>query len=754
MSNNFNYVFSIDGLGPHYDKNKIHGNNFSSSSMNIAIYAENGKGKTFISRAFALNEKERLSIADSENLLSLGKTNGNFSFNIKHNDVQWHNYSVELKKGEIPNVNNEPNDKIIYHVFNSDFVENNIISKNFSPDSNIDGYIVGELNIDVSNDKDKLESQRTNQQEEKSKIEKCITSAKTELKNKNISINLLQFKSINFDNIIRNETKAQSDSLETLFEQYTKIKSIPEDIPELIVIKPQLDVNILNKAKNALSKEYSIAYFDEEAMKIIDKVKSQREFYEQGLKIYKDQNNGKCPFCQKEIDENLYYLNLYRDYFSQAESKALTEIDNISKEIESLIENIKNYFLAHNKLIMNFDKNKLYIPEYSKKTISELSNQNLLIEICKKIKQTLQEKRNDLKNTDFDISLDIENYINLLKESNLTFDNDLKLVSNLQKNLKDSNSSRLNLVRKICDAKFNFIIEQCQTNITNFINIKTEIEKLIEEIQQKEGKAKIAKKDVVTKDFKRLLDYFFGKKYSLNENTFSITFLNESLNERAKHVLSDGEKSIVAFCYYLATTHILIKKESDYNNLIFVLDDPISSLDFNYVYVVADVIRGIKNYFPKITTHTKFIVLTHNAEFMSILCRNNIAKLKLYLKKGKLQKLNQELLLPYGYHLKDIFDVANEFNPPSHTTPNSIRQIIETIINFEKCETNSIEEYMRNNDILNKNAFIYSLMQDKSHGNINRQPSISDDDVVIACKILIKFVESKYPDQIKYLNKN
>ena len=54
----FNYSFSIDGFGPHYDSNRISGHQFTNPSMNIAIYAENGKGKTFISRAFVLDEKK------------------------------------------------------------------------------------------------------------------------------------------------------------------------------------------------------------------------------------------------------------------------------------------------------------------------------------------------------------------------------------------------------------------------------------------------------------------------------------------------------------------------------------------------------------------------------------------------------------------------------------------------------------------------------------------------------------------------
>jgi len=69
------------------------------------------------------------------------------------------------------------------------------------------------------------------------------------------------------------------------------------------------------------------------------------------------------------------------------------------------------------------------------------------------------------------------------------------------------------------------------------------------------------------------------------------------LKEGASDVLSDGEKSIVAFCLYLAQVHAKIDDEGEYNKLFFVIDDPISSLDFHYVYSVAQIIRNLNQSF-------------------------------------------------------------------------------------------------------------------------------------------------------------
>ena len=70
-------------------------------------------------------------------------------------------------------------------------------------------------------------------------------------------------------------------------------------------------------------------------------------------------------------------------------------------------------------------------------------------------------------------------------------------------------------------------------------------------------------------------------------------------------------------------------------------------------------------------------------------------------------------------------------------------------MSFESPREHSSENYVHNSEILSKNAFIYSLMQDKSHGVLVKQPSISDDDVIDACQTVVDFVKIKYPNQIK-----
>ena len=266
------------------------------------------------------------------------------------------------------------------------------------------------------------------------------------------------------------------------------------------------------------------------------------------------------------------------------------------------------------------------------------------------------------------------------------------------------------------------------------------------EIQEKEQQAKTSKRDKVYDAFTSFLNYFFSGKYQIDHETFQIKFLGNRLGENASSVLSDGEKSIVALCWYLAETHTLVNTESDYDNLFFIIDDPISSMDFNYVYAVAQIIRDLKSAF-NMSRHERVWVLTHNNEFFSIVARNNILTNYYMIKPGNISTFGNKLLMPYENHLLDITRIADGAEP-DHTTGNSIRHILETISKFENPGVN-LETYVSQESALSKDSCIFSLCQDLSHGNVRMERPYSDDVLRQACKTVISFIDSRYPGQLK-----
>lgn len=749
MAKNIRLTFDADGIGPHYNGNKINNSQHATGALKIAIYAENGTGKTFFSRMFALNEKPLKTDEDTERLLSLGENRGFFKFAIKNNGTPIHEYNVQLQRGNLPTVSvSGKNYK--YHVFNSDYVEENIAQQEYSPDgSGITGYVLGKENIDVSDEKKKKENIEEELVNLGKHIEKKISDSKSELKFKKINSALNEFKRIDKTMVLSEQKTSEQESYVTLCDQLTTLKSIPDNIPILTVNMYPIQLGCLRDTIMHLETSYSKTHFDELAMKMIEKVRLDPNFYYAGLLKYESTEEKRCPFCNQNLHEyGMYVLNLYKEYFNQQESQVIAEIEKNINAVLKIGKDIKEWHTSYDKMVALFSKYKNYIPEYKDIIPKVLPEDSAAMKSIENIVLILQTKKSDIEKSSFNVSEYINVILLHIETIKEIFDEQYQISLNLQSVLENSDSVRKGLHRKLCNAKLNLIIDDCVNEIKRIKYLQEEWIKLDNSIKAKEGKSKKAKREMVVEDLKVYLNYFFHEKYKFDEETFGISFNNHSLDKKAKHVLSDGEKSIVAFCYYLATTHMLVDQEDDYEDLFFVFDDPISSMDFKYVYAVADVIRGLQNSFAQ-SGHEmklKFLVFTHNAEFMSILMRNKVVNLKLNLKPGIIEPMKEELLLPYEHHLKDLLRVINE-KKPTHTTPNSIRHVIETIMHFASPKENSSEKYVQGNDILNKNAYLYGLMQDGSHGAVRIEKPVTDEELVGAAKVTIDFVQSMFPHQ-------
>jgi hypothetical protein len=139
---------------------------------------------------------------------------------------------------------------------------------------------------------------------------------------------------------------------------------------------------------------------------------------------------------------------------------------------------------------------------------------------------------------------------------------------------------------------------------------------------------------------------------------------------------------------------------------------------------------------------------------MSILIRNRIVNGQFILEKSEIKKLQKELIMPYEEHLRDIYEVSEGTKTPSHTIPNLIRHILETINKFEKPNLDFIT-YCENIELLkDDNEFLYALIHDNSHGNYRNQMATTPDMIIKGCKKVIEVISSKFDGQIEVMKKN
>jgi len=356
----------------------------------------------------------------------------------------------------------------------------------------------------------------------------------------------------------------------------------------------------------------------------------------------------------------------------------------------------------------------------------------------------LNKKEKDISNVDFEPN----NCINLIEQFIAALKNDMPAqileINKLNQAKNNSGNEKLKLNRKLCNARKDKIIICEKNELDRFDKLKKAITDKKESITKKEEKNKTSKKRKVVDMLESLLEFFFDNKYSFDENNFCLKYKDISLLTKTDSVLSEGEKGIIAFCYYLSMTYSLVKNEEDLKNIFFIIDDPISSMDFNHVYKIAQIIRNINDYFDK-RGYDRFIILTHNLEFMNILIRNKIINQRYILVNHQIKRWDRNLALPYESHLKNIVQVANREIEPSYTIPNSIRHVLETICRFESPNKN-IKEFIESKPELKESQYIYSLMQDLSHGGFRFEPPLESETLVKSCCVVRDYINKYYKD--------
>ena len=733
----------------------------NSSSLKIGVFANNGSGKTFISRLFRLTEDKNVLSLDvdgkspTDKIISLGKNSGNFAFSVTDKEgIIKENFKISLNKGEVPII---PKTEFIYHTFNQDYVEQNIRALSFEKDSEVEGFILGKINIDLTDEENELKKIETEGTDLSKQIEKEINKYVEEKVSNIQNIKKLgEYKTLEYQNIFNNVEKEKilvTKTFEELIDDYNKIKSVPENLEDIKSIeKLIIEIDLIIEIQANCLFEYSLSSIAEDFKK---KIKDKQIFIETGMELLNSSENSSCPFCEQKIEnETLLLIDNYTKYLTDIEAKTIKQFKSHIDVLEKFIEKIKNIENINTKRINEFNIFKTkYIPSSENVELKNLDTKNLIDEISKLI-NLINDK---LQNIALSVKVSQENKEIIQKNQTLLngvidFNNqEIKIINNKKNKIGEENKTTRN---EICKSVFNHLVDKHKTNIKSVLKLRKDYKILNEDIKKKKEQQKVSKRDVVASTIKKVLNYFFAEKYTLDEETFRLIFNNNTLaKNQASDVLSEGEKNIVAFAYYIGDTHLKIETEEDYLKLFFVIDDPISSMDFSHVYTLCGVIRDIKKIIDKLNRE-RFLIFTHNNDFMRVLASNNIVEKKLLLKNGELKDFNNNLTVPYLNHLIDIYKIARMRSVASHTTANSIRHIIETLTKFESIElsTDSIQEYIREHIENDKKA--YTLIQDLSHGGWRtEQTPITEEDYTDVCETIIKHIENKYKGQIEYCKK-
>ena len=364
------------------------------------------------------------------------------------------------------------------------------------------------------------------------------------------------------------------------------------------------------------SKEYSdilktkiIGKEDIEIAKLIQKLDNS-DWVKDGVD-YLQETEDSCPFCQQSISSELR---------KQIESFFDESYENQKIELNDFIESYETYLgklISELELLSNREIAIIDFQALNDKIdlLKEQYKNNIVTLEVKQKTPSVPTKIDSLKEILLDISALVTSYKNKVEENN-------KTVLNI-KSEKDTLKSEI----------WRFIVNELDIDLKSYKTTKQAVDKAITSITES-IKTTNEEKGKLEKEVKEKESDVTSVKPTVNEINKILTlfgFTNFRLAEAEKkgfykvirddgsevqETLSEGESTFLTFLYFY---HMLRGSTSDTGigkDKIVIIDDPISSLDSNVIFIVSnltkELIRDVKN---KTNGIKQIFILSHNVYF-------------------------------------------------------------------------------------------------------------------------------------------
>ncbi len=268
---------------------------------------------------------------------------------------------------------------------------------------------------------------------------------------------------------------------------------------------------------------------------------------------------------------------------------------------------------------------------------TEQKNQQtkLNTEIFKRIIETLkskingnQQKMHD-KSKEMSRSFELESTKNEIKEIRDLIDTANQQIANHSEIIKDTKNQKKNCV----EQTWKFLVNEFKSDIQEYNkkycglekginNLDKEISENQEKIKKLENEIRELEKNMVSikpivNEINTLLKWYgftnFGLACTEDEKSYRIQREDGQL---VGETLSEGEVTFITFLYYYHLTKGSLKENDISKNKVLVIDDPISSLDSNILFIVSVLVKDlIKKTMEEKTNIKQVIILTHNTYF-------------------------------------------------------------------------------------------------------------------------------------------
>lgn len=416
-----------------------------------------------------------------------------------------------------------------------------------------------------------------------------------------------------FKNKILQESNTNTAEIDTKENLREKAKTIFGEQPLRIEpISQILFDRILEIELNGIWKKIIVGKADVDIAKLIQRLNI-NDWVNQGREYIEEET---CPFCQQKTISADFKTQL-ENYFDETYLNDIKSLKELKQEYNTLTQNIINQLNEIESNQKALSNSKLDIDKFSaylKTLISQnAANGEYLMNKVKEPSRSVEL---------ISINEQAELISGLIKNANTEIKKHNDIVANYT-------TERSNLIKSI----WKFVVEEYKPEIITFTGKKNGLEKGIENLekQRKEKLEGYAKLDNEIKELNKNVTSIQPTIDEINRVLKSYGFLNfgivPSLEEGfyqiqredgaiAESTLSEGEITFITFLYYLQLAKGGLSEDEVNIERVLIIDDPISSLDSNVLFVVSTLIKEIiKNIKADIGSIKQLILLTHNVYF-------------------------------------------------------------------------------------------------------------------------------------------
>lgn len=468
-------------------------------------------------------------------------------------------------------------------------------------------------------------------------------------------------------------------SIEDLKKEAQQIQGEPQIKRTFATVK----INVAKIEESELLTKVIIGNKNTSVSALIEQLKNS-DWVHAGIKyVHMNGEKALCPFCQQETVTQSF-IEQINSFFDESYNRDKELLNRLIEEYDTEIKKTIDYLKTIRDEEDFLDRKKEI--ESIVSSIQSISEKNLNL---------LREKANNPSMT-----VSLQKVLDIEVAANAIIDAKNKEVEEFNKKVADIKGSQLIIKDKfwrLMRHNYNSVIELYEAEEKKYQqttrSVQEDLEKKKTEINEKneliaENRKKTINIDEAVENIKNgLIDIgitdFSIEKYSEEDALYRLK--RDNLGEDVFKSLSEGEKMIISFLYFIELCKGEPNARKTSNRKIVVIDDPISSLSHIYVFNVG---RLIHNEFLRTDKYNQVFVLTHSLYFFYELTNINHKEREATQQLFRICKNND------GSYFENMRyeDIQNDYQAYWHIVKdekqapaliaNCMRNIIEYFFNF------------------------------------------------------------------------